>query len=236
MQEKSDMKHEIQLFCIGYAGSDATAFHILHEYLPESVLVSAVEYAGRGSRHKEAFYASNEEMENDVANQIREMRNPELPYAILGYSMGAQVVYEIFAKHLIEEQPVCIFLAAHEPPDVACKGKAINMDNDEEFFEQMKYYGGIDERLLKDKRFYAIFGARIKADFQLLQEYCFSGRYEKLPSKVVVMYCESDTPFSDMLGWSRFAKQEIEFHEMGENHFFYKTEIEKFCRIIEENL
>ena len=32
--------------------------------------------------------------------------------------MGAQVVYELFAQGLLEENPLCIFLAAHEPPDV----------------------------------------------------------------------------------------------------------------------
>lgn len=236
MQENRRLKSKIQLFCIGYAGSVAAAFNILQDSLPESVLVTAVEYAGRGTRRKEAFYSGCTDMERDIASQMKALRIPELPYAILGYSMGAQVVYEIFAKHMLDELPECIFLAAHEPPDIPCRGKSLCLDDEEEFFEQMKYYGGIDERLLMDKRFSAIYGARIKADFQLLQEYRFAGVYHCFPAKVVVMYCEKDTAFSDIQGWNRFAEHGIAFYEMGENHFFYKTDTGRFCQIIEEEL
>lgn len=226
---------KIQLICIGYAGSVAANFNFLAPFLGGDILLSMVEYRGRGSRSKESAYQDNDEVTVDVAVQIAAIREPELPYAVLGYSMGAQVVYEIFAQKLLEEMPVCIFLAAHEPPDVDCFGKGIDLEDDAAFLECIKTYGGMDERLLQDARFVSIFLPRMKADFALLKSYRFRGKYDKFPVKVVMMYCEADTPFEKVKGWGRFS-DEIHFYEMGESHFFFKTHTEEFCKVIKSEI
>lgn len=228
---KSFMKR-MQLICVGYAGSVAANFNILASHMGEDISVSVVEYSGRGSRSREAPYADNDELVADVAEQIRIIRNWELPYAILGYSMGAQVVYELFAWELLPEMPVCTFLAAHEPPDVDCFGKSINMDDDAAFLEHVKKYGGLDERLLQDARFASIFVSRMKQDFRLLKDYRFNGSYHEISSDVVMLYCENDTPYEVIKGWQRFSKKEIRFHQMGQSHFFFKTDTEEFCEVL----
>ena len=226
---------KVQLICIGYAGSVAANFNFLVPYFGENILLSIVEYRGRGRRSKESAYKDNNEMAADAAEQLIAIREPELPYAVLGYSMGAQVVYEIFAQKLIKEMPVCIFLAAHEPPDVDCFGKNIDLENDTAFLENIKAYGGMDERLLQDTRFASIFISRMKADFALLKSYQFRGEYDKFPAEVVMMYCETDTPFEKIQGWSRFSNV-IRFYEMGQSHFFFKTHTEEFCKIIKSEI
>lgn len=221
----------VQLICIGYAGSVASAFNILSKHFGEEVVVTSVEYRGRGKRNRESGYSDNHDMENDVAEQIKQLRLPETPYAILGYSMGVQVVYELFAKGLLDEVPVCTFLAAHEPPDVDCFGKSVELANDEEFIKQLQRYGGMDLRLLEDNRFREIYLSRMRVDYQRLKEYRFSGDYVKIPSKVVMCYCEKDTPYDVIKGWKRFS-DDIAFYELGDNHFFYKSDTKEFCEII----
>lgn len=227
---------KVQLICVGYAGSIAANFNLLAPYLGDDVVFSVVEYRGRGNRSKECQYKDNDEMAEDVAKQIGAIRKQDLPYALLGYSMGAQVVYEVFAQGLLQDFPICTFLAAHEPPDVDCFGKGINLENDTAFLEHIKVYGGMDERLLQDSRFASIFIARMREDFRLLKSYRFSGIYHYIPSKVVVMYCETDTPYEVMKGWQRFSAGTIMFRQMGHSHFFFRTDTEEFCRVIEEKM
>lgn len=222
----------IQLICVGYAGSVAANFNILASHMGEDIKVSVVEYRGRGSRSKEAPYGDNDEMIVDAAEQIQIIRDRDLPYAILGYSMGAQVVYELFAQNRLQEVPVCTFLAAHEPPDVDCFGKSINMEDDAAFLEHIKKYGGLDERLLQDARFASIFISRMKMDFKLLKDYRFSRNYQKISSDVVMLYCEKDTPYEVIKGWQRFSEKEIRFYQMGQSHFFFKTDTEEFCEVL----
>ena len=273
---------EVQLICVGYAGSTAANFNLLMPYFKGRILFSPVEYRGRGTRGRrgnnavnacrtermegaaeagcvqntegtlikgcgknaegaadtgciqntegaankvrrkniigevnDSFaengkniinkeYSDNIELVYDVADQVKKLRRPELPYAILGYSMGAQVVYELFAQGLLTEKPRCIFIAAHEPPDVPCAGKDIDLCDREAFLERVKQYGGMDIRLLQDARFASIFLERMRADFRLLQEYSFSGEYHSFPSRAVMLYSEEDTPLEIVRGWQRF--------------------------------
>lgn len=225
----------IQLICVGYAGSVAANFNMLLPYFGEQMEFVTVEYKGRGTRIQEAKYADNTDLVQDVAQQVRLLRKKEIPYAILGYSMGAQVVYEMYAQGLLEEKPICTFVAAHEPPDIDCAGKHVNLDDEEVFLEQLKTYGGMDERLLKDPRFVKIYGTRMKDDFRLLQEYQFSGIYHKFLSRTVMLYCEKDTPYEKVQNWRNFS-DEITFYELGENHFFFKNHPEEFCNIIRKEI
>ncbi len=227
---------KIQLICFGYAGSVASNFNQLSSYLKDTILFSVVEYRGRGSRSKEEVYKNNKELIVDAAEQIKKIRKLEMPYAILGYSMGVQVVYELFAQHLIEEMPTCVILAAHQSPDVDCTAKGVNLEDREEFLKYVKRYGGLDERLLREERFASIFLSRIKTDFKLLQLYQFNGEYYKFPVKVVILYSEEDTPYQVMQKWKQFAEQEIKFYSLEKGHFFYKTDPEKFCMIIKAEL
>lgn len=227
---------KIQLIVIGYAGSEASNFNNLIPYLGEDIVLSVVEYQGRGPRRKEGFYKSSQEMVCDVAEQVANIRNKDMPYAILGYSMGAQNVYELFAQKLVTEVPICTFVAAHEPPDIDCMGKKFSIDDDSEFMEHMKVYGGIDERLLQEPRFARIYLPRMKADFRMLQDYQFHGEYHKFLSDLVVLYCEEDTPYSKTEGWKRFASFETKFYDLGHNHFFFRTHPKEFCSIIKNTL
>ena len=63
----------------------------------------------------------------------------------------------------------------------------------------------------------------MRGDFRLLQEYKFSGVYHKFPARVIVFYCEEDTPYHIMGGWQRFSQEEILFFpifQISNYHFF----------------
>ena len=224
--------NKTQLICIGYAGSVAANFNFLESYLDEHIELSVVEYKGRGTRRNETPYQNNKEMTEDVAEQINKLQSTGMPYAILGYSMGVQVVYEVLTSGLLTKEPMSVFLAAHEPPDIDCFGKSVTLEDDDLFLKQIQKYGGVDERLLADKRFRDIFLSRLKVDYRLLKEYQFSGKYMKIKLPTLIFYCEADTPYEKMQGWERFVEGQLSFYQMGQDHFFFKSYTKEFCDVI----
>lgn len=91
----------LQLFCIPYAGGTSASYNTLTQFLAgEPIDVIALEYAGHGTRVKEPAYDSFDAMASDISNMISKRRIREIPYAILGYSMGSIVAYEILTKYI----------------------------------------------------------------------------------------------------------------------------------------
>lgn len=111
---------DIQLFCIPYAGGNASFFNNLKKYLEDFVEVYNLEYSGHGIRRREAFYHDFEELLIEVKEQIETHRKKDVPYAILGYSMGSLAAYELAANYFMAvyqnifswqhmNHPICLF-------------------------------------------------------------------------------------------------------------------------------
>lgn len=249
-QEKEIMR-KIQLFCIPYAGGMADAFQELAELLAVSgkdekilseekieILPVLLEYAGHGARKTEPFYADFDEMAEDMARQIREKRMPECEFAMLGYSMGSIVLYEILAKDLLGEAPSHIFVAAHEAPDIHWECKAYDQMQDEEFMERMISFGGFpnfDWKLLKNKFFRKLYFLPIREDYRLLSIYRMKEQIV-LPAPATMIYSPQDIPTEQIRSWDKFAAGEMEYVELGRNHFFLKEHAEELAEILRERL
>lgn len=212
-----------QLFCITYAGGTAKFFDVLEKELADCYEVHALEYSGHGSRRNEPFYDNCESMFMDIAEQIRLLRK-DVPYEIFGYSMGSLVAYEVAAHYMGADQPGKIFVAAHEPPNIDSKGKYFAALNEEEFLEKMIEFGGIDERLVGNKRFLKIFFGPLRADYQYIMEYQCREQIDRINCDIVVFYSEKDTRRVDMLKWDQFTCADIILYELEGNHFFLKNQ------------
>ena len=62
-----------QLFCIPYAGGNASFFNNLKKYLEDSVEVYNLEYSGHGARRREPFYRDFKELLAEVKEQIKNL-------------------------------------------------------------------------------------------------------------------------------------------------------------------
>lgn len=242
---------KIQLFCIPYAGGMADSFQELAELLAASgkdekilseekieILPVLLEYAGHGARKTEPFYTDFDEMAEDMARQIREKRMPECEFAMLGYSMGSIVLYEILAKNLLGEVPRHIFVAAHEAPDIHWECKAYDQMQDEEFMERMISFGGFpnfDWKLLKNKFFRKLYFLPIREDYRLLSIYRMKEQIV-LPAPATMIYSPQDIPTEKIRSWDKFAAGEMEYVELGRNHFFLKEHAEELAEILRERL
>ena len=83
-----------KLFCVPYAGGNATLFNRLTVFLKDMVEVIAFEYPGHGVRIKEKYSSSIEQLGRECADFIKGKVGSDDEIYILGYSMGSLVAYE----------------------------------------------------------------------------------------------------------------------------------------------
>lgn len=93
---------KMQLFILPYAGGSIAAFKRLRDLIEDRIDVVTVEYAGRGTRAKEDLASSTWELLDYAIAYCRERLNPDIPYSVMGYSMGSVLAYEMVARKALE--------------------------------------------------------------------------------------------------------------------------------------
>ena len=227
----------LQLFVFPYAGGSIAAFRKPTDLIDDRVDVVTVEYAGRGTRAHETLSDSFESQLEDAIEYCRKRREDNVPYALLGYSMGSVIAYEIAARHCIPGKMVHLFVAAEvSPKDRAMELRRVSNPTDDRILQRAKQLGGINDRMLGNKRFEEIFIMPMLSDYRHFFEYRFTGHEDKVESDATVFYCETDTPFHAVEKWSELIAGRFDFHEIGENHFFINRHYEEMARIINGHL
>lgn len=228
-------KKRIQLFCLPYAGGGASAFRELCGYLDQSIDAQMIEYPGRGRRRGDPFLETMDGLIADVKRQIEVCRMQNLPFVILGYSMGVEIAFDL-AQFVLDEKPKHLFFAAREAIRFETKGHDYALLDGEHFINKIVEFGGLDEKILSNPRFCDIYMRQIYADYKLLHQYVFKPDYGKLSSDLTVFYCEKDTPFAQIETWKEHTVGETDFYEMGNNHFFIQQYAKEMAQIINAKL
>ena len=231
------MSKDIQLFILPYAGGSVAAFKRLTSLIDEHIDVITIEYPGRGTRAKEPLATSFESLLHDAIDYCRSRRNPDLPYSIMGYSMGSILAYEVVARGALKDMPKHIIIAAEvSPKDRALELRKVENPTEERIIERARKLGGFDDRLLSNKRFFDIYMKPMMSDYRLFFQYRYSGISEKINANTIVFYCEKDTPYDDVCKWEDLIDGAFDYHEMGENHFFINQHYEEMAEIINNAL
>jgi len=229
---------KIQLICFPYAGGSASFFRELGEKLQNKIEVTAVEYAGHGTRRKESYYHTFEELVQDMTTTVRKVRNPEIPYAIFGYSMGSVVAYEIWKAFQKQEWelPVHMFVASHRPPHLPLQGNLNADSSEEEVIEALYNFGGLDPRLVENKRFLDLFIQPVKVDYGLLLQYQIADIPEKVTCDLTALYAREDLIGEEVHQWQEYTEGEFTQYEFPGNHFFLKENEKAVGDVILEKL
>ncbi|MCR4716187.1 MAG: hypothetical protein K5656_03310 [Lachnospiraceae bacterium] len=227
----------LQLFILPYAGGSIAAFKRLTDLLDERIDVVTVEYAGRGTRAKEPLAQSIESLIDDATEYCKKRRKVDIPFAVMGYSMGSVLAYEILARKALEGEIKHLFISAEvSPKDRSLELRKIVNPTEERVLERARKLGGLDERMLKNKRFADIYIKPMLSDYMLFFEYRFSDYQEKLIVDTTFFYCEKDTALADVQKWNELIEGHFDFHELGENHFFINQCYEEMAKVINTTL
>ncbi len=227
----------MKLFFIPYAGGTAEVFTKLSPYLREDIELLPVDYAGHGTRAKEPFYQSFDEMSRDTAKAINAYLDG-CKYAVFGYSMGSVVSFEMLLNNYLKYPPEHLFIASHEAPGEHWHTMEYAGLSDSEFFKKLVEFGGFkaeDEERMKNRFFKKLIFDPIKADYDLIASYEL---HSKTPVDVAatMLFSTNDVSRNAVEKWQKRFSKPMEFIEIGKNHFFINDEYEEVAEIINKRV
>ncbi|MFI2620335.1 thioesterase II family protein [Streptomyces sp. NPDC018584] len=158
----------LRLVCFPHAGGGASSFHPLARALGPQVEVLAVQYPGRQDRRHEPPSPRLSELADRAAEALL-ASDDEVPYALLGHSLGALVAYET-ARRLDRAgaTPRRLFVSARCAP-TAGPGPTDRLSDDAALLAEVRRLGGGDA--LDDPEMLALALPALRADYQALRSY-----------------------------------------------------------------
>lgn len=213
----------------------------LKKYMGEHVELCPVELAGRGSRFDEPLYSDMKEAAEDLYEAVQKIILSDQDYAFLGYSMGALIVYEVLKK--IKEnglkEPVHLFMAAKEPPNVADTeyDQKLYTLPDDIFRKVIGELGGTPKEILECEDAVNYFLPILRADYKIVDTYPIETEPMDLKCDMTVMGGNEDTFTSAYIGgWKAYTSKEYEQIMFEGGHFFINEHGEEFAWIISQKL
>ena len=129
-----------------------------------------------------------------------------------------------------------MFVASHRPPHLPLQGN-LNADSSEvEVIEALCNFGGMDPRLLENKRFLNLFIRPVKVDYGLLLQYQAAEVPEKVTCDLTAFYASEDLTAEEVCQWQRYTEGEFTQYEFPGNHFFLKENEKPVGDVIREKL
>jgi surfactin synthase thioesterase subunit len=210
-----------RVFCLPHAGGAASAFRSWTADQPSGGEICAIQLPGREERIREPFPAGI----CALAQALGVALLPELdvPYVLIGNSMGALVAFEL-ARFLQQEYflpPIRLVAAASGPPRDDRRAPGISQATDEAFLLAMQQrYGGIPREMLASPRHLAAFLPALRADMAMLEAYQPSS-WPPLDCPITAVAGAGDTGISrcDLEGWSKFTTSIFDCVELPGDHF-----------------
>lgn len=76
----------------------------------------------------------------------------------------------------------------------------------------------------------------VKMDYVIWSKYKYEDKGNKIPCDVTVMYSSKDPLSASVHGWADLTEKNIDFYELGDNHFFIKQHYKEVAEIINNHL
>lgn len=229
------METVVQLFLLPFAGGNSASFNEMVNYLDPRIEPLTIEYSGRLSRNKDGYITNYKDFLIDVAGQIREHRDGK-PWALLGYSLGSVLAFDIASTGFSDEKLQHVFICARGDLKNRYISQMYAGLNDDEFAEKIAELGGFDERLLANKRFLRIFIKPVRNDYIVWGDYSFTDEDRRIPCDATMIYSEKDPLCADVRAWDALCAGSTDYFVMGENHFFIRDHYADMAEIINRKL
>ncbi|MCP4194824.1 MAG: thioesterase [Planctomycetaceae bacterium] len=227
-----------RLFCLPPAGAGTTIFQPLQQIKVSGIDICPVQLPGRENRFQEPIPTSIERLAAQMAEELRPLT--DRPYAILGYSMGASIGYEMVRQWHFSgvRLPSEFFALAARPPHVASRGEnAIHQLKGDEFRQALARLGGTPAELLENDEIMSIYEPIIRRDF-LNCHHFQSQPIANLNLPITALVSDGDTMLNidEASAWEdctagRFSLEVLR----GEPHIVASSKLERIgWRLVEE--
>jgi medium-chain acyl-[acyl-carrier-protein] hydrolase len=199
-----------------------------------------MEPPGRWNRLQEPLLTSIDQLVASVARDIRPYLDK--PFALMGYSLGALVAYEL-ARHLrrvLQRQPGYLFVAARRAPHLVPPTQHPPLHD----LQDMKLvaalvanYDGLPRAVVEDPELLAIVLPIARADLRALETYAYVPE-SPLSCPIAVWGGETDraTPRGDLDAWRVHTTARFSLQMFSGGHFFIDGAHKLLVRAVEESL
>jgi medium-chain acyl-[acyl-carrier-protein] hydrolase len=173
VRHSSTAPARLRLFCLPHAGGGASLFSPWAGLLPEAVELNAIQLPGRENRLREQPWTELKPLVEALAGVLRP--HLDLPFAILGYSFGALLAFEL-ARHWRRAgapMPQHLFVLARRAPQVINTSPPVHQFSDDQLADWMRRLGGTSELILEHPELLPIFLPILRADLTLHETYSY---------------------------------------------------------------
>ena len=224
---------KLRLFCLPYAGGSASLFRGWDKLLPEEVEICPVELPGRGTRLGEPAVSDMRSLVSPMAEGLEFLIN--LPYAILGFSMGALAGFELSRtlRHLHCQEPAVLLAVAQNAPSAPLERPPAHLMSDEELRASLHRSGGMSEEALGNPRLMRLFLPVLRADYSVVDTYSY--KIENPLHCPIDLFVGTDDPSISSNGiqrWQEETSSNATVHRFAGNHFFFRDDRRLFLAAV----
>jgi surfactin synthase thioesterase subunit len=226
-----------RLYCLPHAGGGAALFRTWPDDLPADVEVCPIQLPGREVRFRETRFTSIAELVETLALVI--LPHLQKPYAVLGYSMGGLIGFELIRelRRLDAPAPLRLLIAARQAPQLVATPPPLHGLPDQEFFEALHHrYGGIPYEALNNQEIRDVFIPLLRADIEMVETYRCRPE-EPLDCPISVFGGRLDSiAHPELLSWQQQTRQPLFVQMFEGSHFFLQTAQAPLLKVIGHQL
>ncbi|HET6858647.1 MAG TPA: thioesterase domain-containing protein [Streptomyces sp.] len=215
----------LRLFCFHYAGGSPSMFRTWPRLLPPEVSVEPILLPGRDARFREAPYDRMGPLVEGVTQALAERM--DRPYALFGYSMGAQVAFHV--AHAVREaglpDPTALFVGASPGPRLQREVPAWDKPDDH-LVAYLRELGGTPQHVLDSPDLLSLMLPTLRADLTTVATCPYTPR-PRLSVPVHAFAGQDDPSASaDRMGaWQEESEGDFRLSVLPGGHLFLNEEL-----------
>jgi surfactin synthase thioesterase subunit len=213
-----------RLYCFSYAGGNAYNFSQWKFKGMPHVEISAVQLPGRGSRLHEKPETDFVRLIDDLAEMMA--RQPAVPFAYFGHSLGALVAFEL-TRRLSQEGaalPSQLIVSGCGAPRLRDPGEGLHLLNDADLLAKLRELNGTPSEILAHHGLMELLLPTIRADMELADGYRYSAAPPFSVPITVLAGRQDEFEVEEIEGWHEETAASCRIEWFPGDHFFINSE------------
>lgn len=223
----------VQLFCLAHAGGTATLYRRWAQRLPQNVRVVPLELPGHGARRALPAHTEWPSLIDGLCGEWHARRDPAVPFALFGHSMGALVGFELMHALRARDAGMAVWFGASASVAPSCRVRETHWlgCTHQQMVDRLRPLGGTPDALLEDRDFIDFLMPTLRADFHLCGTYPVDAKgvggaattREPLDCPVAVFTGRDDPATAradDIARWRDETRDTCAFHRFDGGHFY----------------
>jgi medium-chain acyl-[acyl-carrier-protein] hydrolase len=225
LNRKPGSGRRYRLFCFPYAGGGVGSFLPWQSVLGEDIEVCAVQLPGRGSRFLEPSIRSFEELVDTLSDLVG--AHADLPFALLGHSLGALTAFEVTRSLRRKGLPMPrhLLISGCEAPHTRSTRQRLHELDDAALLEALDELNGTPAEILREHELMQLLLPAIRADFEFVANYCYRPAAPlDVPITVLAGLADSHVEHINVVNWDAHTAAAYAIHWLPGDHFFIDSQ------------